>query len=242
MVSFGQNYSTGLFNVISIADGHLDGQININVGTDLVTLTLIGEDDRYLAMGFDTHSHSAGKDVVIFDGVVLSDRTFTNSYNTPPLDTQEDWTIATNTVNAGVRTLVATRARNTGDSNDYVFPTNPTNLDIVGAIGNAFNITEHDKKNDATVVFTLVLGIEDENLINFSMTPNPATSNLTIVMPSTLDRASIEVYDMLGRKIFDEDIKDTHYSIIDVSTWNSGIYLTRVSNGDSTQTKRFIKQ
>ena len=74
------------------------------------------------------------------------------------------------------------------------------------------------------------------------MTPNPATSNLTIVMPSTLDRASIEVYDMLGRKIFDEDIKDTHYSIIDVSTWNSGIYLTRVSNGDSTQTKRFIKQ
>jgi hypothetical protein len=240
-VSFGQNYSTGLFNIISVADGQLDGQIDIDAGTNIVTLTLIGQDNRYLAMGFDTHSHAAGKDVVIFDGVDLSDRSFTNSYTAPPLDSQSDWTISTNTVNAGIRTVVATRARNTGDANDYVFSSSPTTLDIVGAIGNSFNIVEHAKKNDAIVSFNL-LGIEDENLINFSMAPNPATANVTIVMPSILDKVIVEIFDMLGRKVFERNIIDSHFATIDISTWNSGIYVARISNGQSSQSKRLMKK
>jgi len=239
-MSFGQNYSTGLFNIISIADGQLDAQIDINVGADIVTLTLIGQENRYLAMGFDTNGHSLGKDVVIFDGVNLTDRSFTNNHDTPPLDSQGDWTIAANTVNAGIRTVVATRARNTGDANDYVFSTNPTNLHVVGAIGSTFNIVEHTKKNDAIVTFTL-LGLDDNNKISFSMAPNPTTSNLTLVMPSTLAKASVEIYDMLGRKIFESNIIESNFATIDVSAWNSGVYLVNISNGASSQSKRFIK-
>jgi len=74
------------------------------------------------------------------------------------------------------------------------------------------------------------------------MSPNPVTSNLKIVLPSNLANSNIEIFDMLSRKIFDGKMINTHFPIIDVSTWGSGVYLVKVSNGLSAQTKRFVKQ
>lgn len=236
-LSFSQTYSTGLFFIVT----DLDGQIDINTSTNIVTLTLIGPEISYLAMGFDTFGHDS-QDVVIFDNVTLTDRKFTNSTNTPTLDTQQDWTITNNTTNAGLRTLVATRARDTGDSNDYVFSSSPTTLNIAGSHGNnTFNLNHHGDRDFFPVSFSL-LGLEGANQIKFSMSPNPASSNLKIVLPSNLTNSSVEIYDVLGRKIFNNKMINTHYSIIDVSAWNSGVYLVNVSNNFSTQTKRFIKQ
>ncbi len=236
-VAFGQTYSSGLFSF----GGILDGQIDINTTTDVVTLTLIGNSSGWLAMGFDTNEHSSGKDVVIFTGTVLSDRSFGGGHSTPSVDGQQDWTVTSNTINGSTRTVVATRARDTGFSTDYVFSTSPTTLDIVVAYKDNFSISEHDDFNDTTVTFSL-LGLEDFNKIQFSMYPNPATSNLEIVLPSQLNNASLEVFDVLGREIYSSNFKNKSFSIIDVSAWNSGVYLVKVSNNNSTQTKRFVKQ
>ena len=236
-ITYGQNYSSGLFSV----NGVVDGQIDINGSTNIVTLTLIGPSAGWIAMGFDTNSHSTDKDVVLFDGTNLSDRRFpSNSHSTPSLDGQQDWTVTSNTVSGGERTVVATRARDTGDSNDYIFPLSPTTLDVVGAYRNNFTISEHADFADTTI--NLVLGLEDFNKIQFSMSPNPATSDLKIALPSHLTKASIEIYDVLGRQIFNKNFNSTHVSIIDVSAWNSGVYLVKVLNDNSSQTKRFVKQ
>ena len=100
---------------------------------------------------------------------------------------------------------------------------------------------KHDEKDFATLNFSL-LGIDELYQINFSMSPNPATSKLKVVLPSNLQNTSIEIFDMLARKIFDAKMINTHFNLIDVSNWNSGVYLVKVSNGTSTKTKRFVKQ
>ena len=246
-LSFGQTYTSGLVNIV----GSLDAQIDIN--STNVTLTLIGPDNGWLALGFDSQGHD-NKDVVMltFDGIItydLVDRTFTGSTqqpttdNLPPATGMHDWTITSNTTNTGTRTLVATRARVSSDAGDYDFSATPTSLNVVGAYENNFDISNrHTTKGTQPLTFTEVLGLDDYNKIQFSMSPNPATSNLKVVLPSNLTNSSIEIYDMLARKIFDGKMINTHFSIINVSAWNSGVYLVKVSNNNSTLTKRFIKQ
>ncbi len=238
-LSFGQTYISGLQSIT----GSLDAQIEINTATNIVTLTLLGPDNGWLSLGFDSQGHD-NKDVVMFDGTNLVDRKFTASKNEPTTDTAgtHDWTVTSNTANAGVRTVVATRARVSSDAGDYDFSATPTTLNVVGGYENNFTLSNrHTSKGTSTLNFSL-LGLDDANKITFSMSPNPATSNLKIVLPSNITNSSIEIFDMLSRKFFDGKIINTHFSIIDVSTWGSGVYFVRVSNGVSAQTKRFVKQ
>jgi len=238
-LTFSQTYSSGLVNIV----GNLDGQIDINTNTDIVTLTLIGPDAGWLAMAFDAFEAHGGADLVMFDGTNLQDRKFTFGFNEPTVDPGgQNWTVTSNTTASGFRTVVGTRARVSPDGNDYMFSATPTTLDVAGAYNANFTMSnKHDEKNLTTLNF-YVLGIDDLNRINFSMSPNPATSNLKVVLPSNLQNASIEIFDMLARKIFDGTMDNSHFSIIDVSGWNSGVYLVKVSDGGSTQTKRFVKK
>ena len=243
-LSFSQGtYTSGLTNIV----GPLDGQMDINTSTDIVTLTLIGPDGGWLAMAFGVPVEDGhlGQDLVMFDGINLQDRQFTIGTGEPDVDTGgQNWTVITNddTTIPGTRTLVATRARVSPDPDDYVFSDTPTSLKIAGAYNGNFTMSNrHDDRDYATFNFAL-LGLEDANKITFSMAPNPATTSLKLVLPSNLNNASIEIFDMLARKIYIGEINNTHFSLIDVSTWSSGVYLVKVSNGTSTKTKRFVKQ
>ena len=239
LTSFGQTYTSGLVNI----SGSLDAQIDINTTTDIVTLTLIGPDNGWLALGFNSFGHDDG-DVVMFDGTNLVDRTFTDGYDEPPTDSSgtHNWTVTSNTTNGSVRTVVATRARVSSDTGDYTFSATPTSLWVVGGYDNGFDISKkHNDKDFVQLSFSL-LGVDDYNKIQFSMSPNPATSNLKIVLPSQLNNASLEIFDVLGREIYNSNFKNKSFSVIDVSPWNRGVYLVKVVHENSSRTKRFIKQ
>ena len=239
-LGFSQTYSSGLVNII----GSLSAEIDINTSTDLVTLTLIGPESGWLAMAFNDDFGHDGADVVMFDGTDLQDRTFTTNTGQPTLDSAglDDWTVTSNTVASGLRTVVATRSRVSADINDYDFSATPTSLSIIGAYNGTFSMNnKHDDYDFATLNFSL-LGIEDVNQLNFSMLPNPTSSNIKIVLPSNITNSSLEVFDIFARKIFVTKKMDSHFSIIDVSAWNSGVYFVKVSNNNSHSTKRFIKQ
>ncbi len=75
----------------------------------------------------------------------------------------------------------------------------------------------------------------------FTISPNPARTKLNITLPSLNDDMRLEVYDVLGKRVYKGTITNLESSI-DVSNWKSGVYLVRVSNDKITQTKRFIKQ
>jgi hypothetical protein len=76
---------------------------------------------------------------------------------------------------------------------------------------------------------------------SFEISPNPASSKLNINLTQNFDNATVTVYDVLGKKVYNNSIKRLNSSI-DVSRWNSGVYLVRISTNNQTFTKRFVKQ
>ncbi|MFI1743718.1 T9SS type A sorting domain-containing protein [Thalassobellus sediminis] len=242
MISYSQTSSTGIINLSSTNGLEYTAQIDITSAK--VTLTLIGPDDRWLALGFGTSAMSTNKDVVIFTGTTLTDRTFTGLGSTPILDNNQDWTVTSNTVTSGKRTLVATRVLNTGESNDYVFSTSDTSINLVWARGNGatFNLGNHGSSNRGATSSGITLSIDDNNLAsNFSLFPNPTSSKLNIVLPNTTKKASINAFDILGKQIFNKTISNLNTSI-DVSSWSKGIYLIKIFSEGKTSTKKFIKE
>ncbi|NND51754.1 MAG: T9SS type A sorting domain-containing protein, partial [Flavobacteriaceae bacterium] len=86
------------------------------------------------------------------------------------------------------------------------------------------------------------LGTEDVFLSDsFTISPNPGSYTINIALRSVDTSSKIEVYDILGKRIFFDEIDQLNTSV-NVSQWNSGVYLVKVTDGNTVQTKRFIKQ
>ncbi|MUU78254.1 T9SS type A sorting domain-containing protein [Winogradskyella endarachnes] len=75
----------------------------------------------------------------------------------------------------------------------------------------------------------------------FIITPNPSKDKLNIRLPKTSQNMTLEVYDVLGKRIHKSTITQLTASV-DVSRWKTGVYLVKVSSDKDTQTKRFVKQ
>lgn len=77
----------------------------------------------------------------------------------------------------------------------------------------------------------------------FTIYPNPGSSNLNIDIPSLTDEGlTLEVFNVLGKKVHTSGLAKLSTSI-DISKWNSGLYLVRITSPDEgiTLTKRFVK-
>ena len=247
---FAQVNSTGQVEFAPVSSG-LPYGAQIDVTANEVTLYLAGPADRWLGIGFGVSSMTNGGDVVIYSGGTstntlgtLSDRTFIGIGATPSNDANQDWTLITKdiTTQPGARILVATRALNTGEADDYVFNLTDTSINLVWARGNgSLNLGYHGSSNKGVTAAGFTLGVDDYSLSKFKISPNPVTSAFKIELPSTINSANLEVYDVLGKKIYANKISNFE-SNIDSSSWNNGIYLVRVISGDVSQTKRIIKQ
>ena len=75
----------------------------------------------------------------------------------------------------------------------------------------------------------------------FLINPNPGSNKLNLKLSRLDDDTSIEIFDVLGKKVHAERLNSTSRSI-DVFKWNSGVYLVRITSDNGTQTKRFVKQ
>ena len=164
ILSFGQGfvaqtYTTGVVNLSSTAGLAMTAKIDV---TTQVTLTLTGPAGRWFALGFNASSMTNGTDVVgvhsagtlsAFDCKLIG-------FAAPVTDAQQNWTITSDVVSAGTRTIIATRALNTGDANDYIFPSTPTFISLIWArSGSAsFSYSNHGGSNRgiASATFTFV--------------------------------------------------------------------------------------
>lgn len=76
---------------------------------------------------------------------------------------------------------------------------------------------------------------------SFKITPNPSKDKLNIRLPKESQNMILEVYDVLGKRIYKSTITQLKASV-DVSSWKTGVYLVKISSDTDTQTKRFVKQ
>lgn len=253
--SFSQNWTTG---DVALSNTSHTVKYDVDTTNDMVTMTLVGPSTRWLGVAISNTSYSSGSsmgqfsgdDVMIYTNNTISDRSMPGSNGAPTADmsTQQDWIISSNTVNTGTRTVVATRVRDTGNTNDFVFPTTPpTSFTLVWALGdtNSENgFAYHNGGRGATLASNNVLSNDDFQLnpVKFSISPNPSSKDLNVKIAYNSGRDyMIEVYDILGKKIHKGELTKDNTSI-NVSNWRTGVYLVKLSSDDFTETKRFLKQ
>lgn len=236
LTSFGlsaQTYSTGTVTFMAGFTAKID------VTSSLVTLNLVGPSTDWLAVSFNaTSMDDNGTDVVIFDGTNMTDRTFNGTGVTPPLDSNQNWTVTSNTVSAGVRTVVATRARDTGDSNDYTFTAAAQPLNLVWAHRpGSLAIGYHGGGNCGATVTAFALGLEGFAVESFKIYPNPAKSFATLELPEAIASGEVKLYDSLGRVVRVQAISDSHVEI-NTSDLTTGSYMVvvRTDYGNATKT------
>jgi hypothetical protein len=75
------------------------------------------------------------------------------------------------------------------------------------------------------------------NTTTISIFPNPANSEINIVLPSN-DNTQIEITNAMGQLI----IKDQNKNKIDISNLKNGLYFISVKHGQQTYTQNIIKQ
>ncbi len=88
-----------------------------------------------------------------------------------------------------------------------------------------------------------LLSVDEFNLgLNLKLYPNPSEDTLHIDIQNGQVNLDYKVYDMLGKMVISDTLDSNISSQIDVSELNSGMYLINFSNGDQSETKRFVKQ
>ncbi len=233
----GQIFSTGTIALNSNSATNLNYSVKIDVTSTLVTMTLIGPSSGWLAMGFNNTSMANSGDVVIFDGTNITDRRFDGFAVVPVLDAIQNWTLTSNSVNSGVRTVIGTRARDTGDVNDYVFSATASSLNLVYArkVAN-FSINYHGGDSCGTVSTNFTLANNTFNIESFKMYPNPAKGFTNIELPTNVDFGSVKIYDALGRVVKNQEITTTSNEI-STSDLNTGTYMVvlRTDYGNATK-------
>ena len=238
---FAQNTSTGV--VTLNANAGFTVQFDVNGTTDIVTMTMVGPSNVWLAVALNTTGGNSmgagGEDVILYDSTGLKDRNLTGAQNAPNVDASQDWTQSSNTVTSGVRTIVATRDLDTNDSNDYVFTTtNNSALPLLWAYGSGTNLAYHASRGaTASTLSTQTIALTPE----FNIYPNPVTNELSVEFPAAVTQATISVYSVLGTLVYSSTM-DQWNSKINTSEWNTGVYLMNINAANFSQTKRIIKQ
>ena len=147
-LSFAQSFTTGIVNLSSTPGLAMSVKLDISSN---VTMTLVGPSDRWFALGFGAQNMEAETDVVAVNsaGTLSSFDAKLIGYAAPVADPLQNWTITSNQVVSGVRTIVATRPLDTGDANDYTFSAEEGTLSLIWARGssNSFTYGYHGGSN-----------------------------------------------------------------------------------------------
>ena len=228
----GQTYSTGTITLSNTSG--LTMTLRLDVGAQ-VSMTLTGPASRWFSVGFGATSMTAGTDVVLVHtgGTLTSFDRVLPGFSTPTAEAIQNWTINSNTVSGNIRTITATRALNTGDSNDYIFPSIPSTLNIIWARGNAnnYSLGYHGGANRGVTAVNFTLGSNDFATSNVKMFPNPASSMVYFELPEILQQAEIQIFDMLGKKV-KHLIYNQNALAVPVDDLAKGFYQVNITSND----------
>jgi len=83
-----------------------------------------------------------------------------------------------------------------------------------------------------------VFSINEFLVKGFKISQNPSDLQIKLILPELITTAAVKVFDILGKEVYSGA---EYKSPINVSNWQKGIYLVQVTNSESTQTKKFVK-
>lgn len=238
--------STGVVNLLS----GMTAKIDLNNNNKTVTLTFTGPSDRWYALQFGNFNFGDGmkngEDIVYYNGNTLVDAVHNAVGTRPTDDSTNNWKLTSNTVSSGIRTIIATRAFNTGDSNDYVFNYQDNAIDFAFSRSQSasYLLAYHGFPNRGYAIsnsFT-TLGIDDHEFAfkEVKLIPNPASTSF--VIHSNFDHKIVNttIYNSLGQNVL--FIKNTS-SEVNISQLPIGNYYVEIADnlGSVSMKKLVIK-
>ena len=234
--SFSQSTTTGEFTMTP----GFTVQFDYDDTNQEVTMTLKGPSDVWLGVGMNAQSMEyTNADVIIYSSSGLKDYYLDGDNATPSLDTN-NWTLLSNNVIAGERTVIAKRPSNTGESTDYVFTSTIGSIPVIYAKGDNLSLGYHSGGR-GTAILPFVLSTNDVVQKSFEVYPNPTVDELNFEFPDNVQSANVQVYNILGNQITQTQLKRT-VPKLDTNAWASGMYVVQIITEDAVQTKRIIKQ
>lgn len=102
-----------------------------------------------------------------------------------------------------------------------------------------------NKPADSTIIDTTGIGIRErlDDGLNFQVYPNPGRDRIFLSLEEKTRDASLSVYDILGKAIYQAENLSLLNYVIDCSTWNTGVYYLKVTGKDGRfKVKNFLKE
>lgn len=113
-----------------------------------------------------------------------------------------------------------------------------------GYLGYSWNKTANqwDESDRNLIFFTLaeISSVNNANTETFRVYPNPVKNQLTIETGNQNDQGMISIYNVEGKLMSRQMIEGK--AIIDVSSWNQGIYFYQITNAASNIRGKFVRE
>ncbi|MGI9580770.1 T9SS type A sorting domain-containing protein [Chryseobacterium sp. RRHN12] len=206
-----------------------------------VTITVTGDSNSMLGIGFGTVGMAPGSDGFIYNSSANRDYTFIGM-TTPTADAAQDWTETSNTVSGSTRTIVATRSL-TGGSGDFAIANAAGTINIFySRKSGGTSLGYHDAgRGYATLTMTAASLSTNEIAANskkVNLYPNPAKATVSF---KNFDKIkSVDIYEATGRKV--KSVKPESESI-SVADLKSGSYYVEILLKDGTTSyEKLIKE
>lgn len=233
---FSQTFSTGTIQFFP------EYSVKIDVTTTQVTLTQIMASDRWYALAFNNNGMDSGDIVAFINTTNISDRQL-GGFAVPVADAVQSWTTISNTVTGNVRTVVSTRALNTGEPDDYVFSATAGSINLACARASSASFTLAPHGGSANAVSTAAYSVTLDNATfkfnDFKMYPNPSQGLTVIELPNNIETGVVKMYDVLGRVVKNQTITATENQIT-TSDLKTGNYLVVLRTDYGNVTKNLI--
>lgn len=102
----------------------------------------------------------------------------------------------------------------------------------------ACNDVNPNQCDTAKVYYSVLTGIKEIPGSSIVVAPNPATDKVRVSLKNSTENTSIAVYNMLGKKVFDAQFAQSVE--INLSKYNTGVYLIQLENSKGKATKKLI--
>ncbi|WBV61844.1 T9SS type A sorting domain-containing protein [Chryseobacterium camelliae] len=206
-----------------------------------VTLTVTGDSNSMLGIGFGSSGMASGADGFIYNSSANTDYTFGGIGITPTADASQDWTVSSNTVSGSTRTIVATRTL-AGGTGDFAISNANTNINIFYARRDGTTaLGYHGSNRDyATLTRSGSLATSDFELENkqINIYPNPAKE--TVNFKNADNIKSVDIYETTGRKVKSVKLEGENISVSDL---RAGSYYFEITHKDGTLSyEKLIKE
>ncbi|WP_300685349.1 T9SS type A sorting domain-containing protein [Chryseobacterium sp.] len=211
-----------------------------------VTLTVTGDSNSMLGIGFGGNGSSSGgmapgTDGFIYNSSANRDYTFIGM-TTPTADPSQDWTETSNTVSGTTRTVVATRSLS-GGAGDFAIPNSAGAINIFySRKSGGTTLGYHDAgRGYASLTMTTATLSTNEITANskvVSLYPNPAKTTVNFKNADKIK--SIDIYETTGRKVKSVRPDGENISVEDLRT---GSYYLEIQIKDGTTSyEKLIKE